>query len=404
MCSSDESPLDELTAALDRVSAEPLAELPNAALAERLGALTAHASRLQAEILRATASFDDHGGAADDGAATTAAWLRGRCRLGGRAASRQVHLARDLHRRLPMTAAALAAGTITPAHARAMADGARDLPDQVVLDGEAALLDAAPTSTRCSSPRSWPGGGPTSTPNSSSDDAERQRERRHLYAAVTYGGVVDIKGMLDTEGGATVLAALSALAGPGGGDDARTAAQRRADALVELARRALDCADLPESGGEKPHVNVTVDIQTLTSGDGNADLDWTGPIPAETALRLACDAGISRVLLAGDSQPLDIGRRTRTIPPALRRALTIRDRHCQYPACDRPAAWCDGHHARHWANGGDTALPNLILLCRFHHTYVHDKHLTITRDPEGTVTFHPPDTSPGQPQPRARAA
>jgi len=225
-------------------------------------------------------------------------------------------------------------------------------------------------------------------------DAEHQHERRHLYASATIGGVVDVKGMLDAEGGAVLLAALSALAGAGGGDDTRTAAERRADALVELARRALDSGDLPDSGGERPHLNVTVDLTTLTSSQGLAELDWTGPVSPTTGLRIACDAAISRVLLAGESQPLDVGRRTRTISAAMRRALVARDRHCRFTECDRPPSWCDGHHVVSWAHGGDTALPNLILLCRRHHKFVHDKHLVITRHPDGSVTFRPPDDHP----------
>jgi len=384
----------DLVVALDQLGAVDLAELPDAALADQLRELTAQASRLQAEILRTTAVFDGRGGGADDGAASTASWLRGRCRLSSREAAGQVRLARALHRRLPATADALAAGSITVAHARVLADGIRDLPDGVVADGEPTLLGAA----RDVDPRHfaevvarWRA---YVAPDLFERDAEHQHERRHLYASATIGGVVDVKGMLDAEGGAVLLAALSALAGAGGGDDTRTAAERRADALVELARRALDSGDLPDSGGERPHLNVTVDLTTLTSSQGLAELDWTGPVSPTTGLRIACDAAISRVLLAGESQPLDVGRRTRTISAAMRRALVARDRHCRFTECDRPPSWCDGHHVVSWAHGGDTALPNLILLCRRHHKFVHDKHLVITRHPDGSVTFRPPDDHP----------
>ena len=109
----------------------------------------------------------------------------------------------------------------------------------------------------------------------------------------------------------------------------------------------------------------------LLTGKGAAELDFTGPIPAERARQLACDAGISRIITAGASQPLDVGRRTRTVPTQLRRALAARDRGCKFPSCDRPVAWCDAHHRRHWADGGPTVLANLVLLCRLHHTMIH---------------------------------
>lgn len=94
-------------------------------------------------------------------------------------------------------------------------------------------------------------------------------------------------------------------------------------------------------------------------------------ISGEAARRLACDARISRIITDGESEPLDVGRTTRTIPPALRRAVIARDEHCTAPGCDRPPAWCDVHHEVHWVDGGPTALWNLRLLCRLHH---HDEH------------------------------
>ena len=105
------------------------------------------------------------------------------------------------------------------------------------------------------------------------------------------------------------------------------------------------------------------------------------PICAETARRLACDAGIIPVLLGSRSQPLDIGRLTRVVPTALRRAVELRDRTCRFPACDRPPNWCDCHHLQHWTHGGATCLTNLILLCRFHHSLVHEYGWRLHLDP-----------------------
>ena len=95
-------------------------------------------------------------------------------------------------------------------------------------------------------------------------------------------------------------------------------------------------------------------------------------ISPETARRIACDAGVSRVLTKGDSEILDVGRTTRSVPAALRRALALRDKGCTHPGCTRPHHWCDAHHIVHWADGGETSLANLVLLCRRHHRMAHE--------------------------------
>jgi len=140
-----------------------------------------------------------------------------------------------------------------------------------------------------------------------------------------------------------VQTALNALSASAAGDQ-RHAWQRRADALVELARRQLDQGTLPEVAGERPHVTVTASIETLAATPGHpaGDLKAGLPIPAETARRLACDAALTRVLLSSDRQPLDVGRTTRTVPPAIRKALVIRDGGCRFPGCDRPPDCVEG--------------------------------------------------------------
>jgi hypothetical protein len=158
----------------------------------------------------------------------------------------------------------------------------------------------------------------------------------------------------------------------GSAGDLRTYAQRRADALGEICRRYLDSVDRPMVGGERPHLTVTVDLETLEGRTGRrCELDEAGVITPEAARRLACDASVARIVTAGRSEPLDAGRRTPVVSPALRRALVIRDGGCRFPGCGRPQGWCDAHHVVHWADGGTTALSNLVLLCRAHHRAVH---------------------------------
>jgi len=125
-------------------------------------------------------------------------------------------------------------------------------------------------------------------------------------------------------------------------------------------------------------------------GPRAAETGWAGPITGEAARRIACDAGITRVITDGPSQPLDVGRRTRTIPPAIRTALVVRDRGCVFPGCDRPPPWTDAHHLVHWADGGPTNLDNLALLCRTHHRTVHERRWQLTRNPDGSWTATPP--------------
>ncbi len=122
------------------------------------------------------------------------------------------------------------------------------------------------------------------------------------------------------------------------------------------------------------------------------ELEHLGPISAETARRITCDSAISRIVVAGSSEPLDVGRRTRTIPPAIRRAVSYRDRHCQYPGCDRPPRYCDVHHCDEWwADRGCTDARRLVLLCRRHHRMTHEGGRRISRDEDGRIHL----TGPG---------
>jgi hypothetical protein len=109
----------------------------------------------------------------------------------------------------------------------------------------------------------------------------------------------------------------------------------------------------------------------MQSPDLTATLNTGQPISAAQARRLACDAGVIPAVLGSNGEPLDVGRSTRTIPSAIRRALVVRDRGCIHPDCDRPPEWTDAHHVKHWIDGGPTALDNLCLLCHKHHWIVH---------------------------------
>ncbi len=155
--------------------------------------------------------------------------------------------------------------------------------------------------------------------------------------------------------------------------DTRSGPQRKADALTDICRFFLDHNDSVEtSGGEQPHITVTVDYRIL-SGELERLPEIGGvAVDPESLRRLTCDAAIIPMVLGSESEVLDVGRKTRTIPGAVRRALEQRDGGCTWRGCTAPTSWTDAHHIVHWADGGETALYNLVLLCRRHHTATHE--------------------------------
>ena len=206
-------------------------------------------------------------------------------------------------------------------------------------------------------------------------DADHLHGRRRLHVSETLGGMVRIDGEFDPEGGHTVLTALRSLTDPQQLDpeDGRTPPQRRADALVDICSDHLTHTDSPVTGALRPQVSVIVSLEALLGEPGEpCELDDGIVITADLARRIACDSSVSRIITRGESEVLDVGRSTRTIPAAIRKALIIRDRHCRFPGCERPHRWCDAHHLQHWADGGSTSPDNLVLLCRRHHRAVHE--------------------------------
>ncbi len=170
--------------------------------------------------------------------------------------------------------------------------------------------------------------------------------------------------------------------------------QQQADALALVAETALHHGIDPGAPGERYQVVVHVDAPVLADADapGQSVLDDGARVSAETSQRLACDA--SRVVMRHDpnGRILEVGARTRTIPPALRRALQHRDRGCRFPGCGR--RFGQGHHIHHWARGGPTKLSNLALLCRRHHRAVHEEGFQVERQPDGELSFRRPDGRP----------
>jgi Domain of unknown function (DUF222)/HNH endonuclease len=200
-------------------------------------------------------------------------------------------------------------------------------------------------------------------------------------------GMVAISGQLDPEAGAVLTAALDPLSAPntsetGGGRDPRPPDRRRAEALVELCRRAAAAgSNAPTTS--KAQIVVTIDFDRLKGAVRGAGTTLTGQVLSpQTVRKLACDASIIPMVLGSQGQPLDVGRTKRLVTPALLAALWARDKACTYPGCGRPPQWSDAHHVQHWVDGGPTSLLNLALLCGYHHSWVHQRDLT------ATVTAH----------------
>ncbi|MGH7354422.1 MAG: HNH endonuclease, partial [Candidatus Rokuibacteriota bacterium] len=171
-------------------------------------------------------------------------------------------------------------------------------------------------------------------------------------------------------------------------------AQQQADALALIAETALHHDIDPGAPAERYQVVVHVDAPVLADPDqpGQSVLEDGARVPAGTSQRLACDA--SRVVMRQDDagRLLEIGARTWTIPPALRRALQHRDQTCRFPGCG--VRFGQGHHLRHWAHGGPTTLSNLAMLCRRHHRAVHEEGYEVARGPDGALRFQRPDGRP----------
>jgi hypothetical protein len=199
-----------------------------------------------------------------------------------------------------------------------------------------------------------------------------------------------VDGRLTTEQAAVVSAALDPLCKPQAADQ-RTPGQRRADALEEVCRLALNTTELPENGGDRPQVVVTTAYDVLTKQLGAGTLD-TGDRLSPAAVRiLCCDAMLLPAVLGTAGQLLDLGRERRLFTGPIRRALVLRDGGCAFPACDRPPRWCDGHHVIGWPEGGPTRLANGVLLCPFHHRAIHQPGgWTVFIAPDGLPTFIPP--------------
>ena len=345
---------------------------------------------LEAVFAKGLRRFDKSGEYKADGALSAVAWVRERCNLSGGAAAERVNVARQLET-LPQIEKALAKGDVGYQHVALIARAAENVGSAPVQKEENHLLKAAQTMDPGRFAAVAKGFEHRVDAAAALVEANHAYERRYLHLSEPQNGMVRLDGMLDLEGGATLKAALSALMPPPANDDDRTPGQRRIDALVDLARRPLDGSKLGTVGGQRPHLLITASAETLLGlkGAPPAEIAGVGPIPMETAQRLACDPTVSWLLGQAELESESASDAHRQIPAATRRALVARDRDCVFNGCHRPAIWCDGHHLVWWTRGGKTALPNLALVCGRHHRMLHEEGWTLERK-DGRWVARPP--------------
>jgi hypothetical protein len=402
----DEPAEDELEVAISRLEVLAFEDLPDVQAEERYASMRRAKERLESLDLRWLAQLEKRRTFERDGHLSATSWLAATQDVSWGEAKRQVETAKALQE-MPIVFSALDDGSVSLSAAR-MLVRARDVDPDAFARAEALLVDAASQDSLPVLQRTLARWRYKTTVGTGGSADDQLFERRSLNAGVVWGGVVRLEGDLDPETGEMFLTAIGAVMDAETRarteEDVRTPAQRRCDALAEVSRRFLDRLDRPSVAGERPHVVLTVDAGAL-AGVGKspsdplvdlhrpeAELDRTGPTGIDAALRISCDSSVMRMVLSADSQPLDVGRRTPVVPPSLRRAVIARDRTCRFPGCDRPQTWCDAHHVRHWARGGDTALSNLVLLCRRHHRLVHTGRFGLEMV-DGRPIFTRPDGS-----------
>ncbi|MFT3800590.1 MAG: DUF222 domain-containing protein [Burkholderiaceae bacterium] len=412
----------------DRNPSAPPA-LPIADLQAQITELAGHLNAASHRWLVLIAEFDRREGWADGSTQSCAHWLGWKCGLDMGAAREKVRVARALTQ-LPQVSAAMARGALSYSKVRAITRVATPATEEtllmIALHGTAHHVETVVRHYR------------RAQESVELDREARQVASRGLHYHYDQDGSLVLQARLPAETGALLVKALERASDarrdrdvPAEGQDvpaegqnvsaetAPTLTQRRADALARFAETWLAHGDQALSGGERQQIIVHVDVDSLRAADtrcnagtsdagtsnaapsnaapsnanpsdepapGRCELENGPALAVQTARRLACDASIVRIVEDALGRPLDVGRKTRSIPPAIRRALQARDSGCRFPGCTH-TRFLDGHHIRHWADGGETRLSNLVLLCRFHHRQVHEGRIDVRVLNDGALRF-----------------
>ena len=351
-------------------------------------------------FLQLVAEFDREEAYKRHGLANTAQWLNWQCGIGAVAAREKVRVARALEQ-LPEIADAFAKGEVSYSKVRAMTRVASTANESVLVhvarNGTAAHVEKLVRKFRWTQRRD------------AAKLAQRQHEFRKVSSFFGMDGEFILSACLPPEIGAVVSKALQ-VAVEAVRESKEVTAETplqipsdvwKADALRLMAETFLERrGEVTGAGNSADRLQVVVHIDQAVLSEQQAAAEAGAPhrceledgpaLALDTARRLACDASVVGIVEGEEGEPLDIGRKTRSIPPAIARALRARDGGCRFPGCDR-TRFCEGHHIEHWANGGETKLDNLITLCGFHHRLVHEGGYGLRRTHDGLFIFTRPD-------------
>jgi hypothetical protein len=382
---------------LDSLAGDDLHGFTEGEVLERVALLVALQNRVAAQLTRAVRHAEVTQAAEHDGLKSMRSWLVGHARLAPAEAMRIMRSGRALED-FPVLASGFADGSVTAAQVNVVAEkiGPGEVARAVEQGIDLGAFDQAWAAVAQQSPHQVLAVAVQAFEDALDPDGPEPdpTEVRRLSIAKHADGSVTGRFDLDAVGGEKVQAAIESIvqAHRPKGDD-RSRVQQNADALVQLCDNQLASGTLPKLRTVKPHVVVEVQFDDLVDparGPGAADTGFGATISAARARWLACDAGISRIVMGPDGTPLNLGREHRVVTPGLRRAVERRDRNCVFAGCGAPTWWCDVHHLVHWLFGGETSLENSALLCERHHTKVHHG-FRVQRDPGGRWRTWRPD-------------
>lgn len=388
--------------------------------ADQLGAeiteLCSYIYAAEARLLTLIRLFDEKKYWAQQGLCSCAHWLNFKCGIGMNAAREKVRVAHALAG-LPKISEGIASGKLSYSKVRAITRIADETNEDYLLmiaeHGTAHHVEKLVSKYR------------TAKRLQDAEIANEQYNKREVTHYYDHDGCLVIKARLPAEQGALIVKALemamdeSFVGGrpaadpsdnkdvpsgqtPEQDDEPTPIAARRADALTEIAETYMNNNESSGSTADRYQVIVHVTADQVPLGQtpepvrgrypkgtqpaAECHLEDGPGVTAVTSRRIACDSSIVAIKEDKNGEPLSIGRRSRTIPPPMRRALRVRDKGCRFPGCTN-TRFVDGHHVKHWADGGETSLDNLVMLCRHHHHLVHEGGFACERSPDGKITF-----------------
>jgi hypothetical protein len=369
----------------------PISSVSTPDLIDQITELAGHLNAAHARWLALIAEFDRRQAWAEWGVKSCAYWLNWKCGLDLGAAREKLRVAHALEG-LPRISESMATGKLSYSKVRAMTRVADASNEEyflnIALHGTASHVEKLVRSYRR-----------VRESQELTREACQQAGRELTWFHDDDGSLV-IRARLPAESGAMFLRALQAaedsfppkdVSAETSLDPVQPRRALRADALTRMSESFLATGPQDLAGGDRCQIVVHVDAETLQHDHaGRCELEHGPALAAETARRLACDASRVTIFENEQGEPLNVGRKTRVIPPAIRRALNSRDKGCRFPGCSF-TRYVDGHHVQHWANGGETKLANLVTLCRFHHRQVHEGNVVVQILDDGAFRFTRPD-------------